>query len=234
MTGYLISLLIGWAVGALANWAADSLPHLGRASAAPRPFEPRHDATLWWYPFQRGYCLHCGTARGLRPPLMELAMALLFALQWELFGGQPLMLLIAWAYAAFLLLVLVIDIEHRRVLNVMLAPAAVALLLISGLPGGISPLDALLGGAAGLALFLLIRRLGRGAMGMGDVKLAGVIGLMTGFPSVVHALLLGIMLGGAAAALLLLTRRAGRGSTIAYAPYLTIGALVIFLRQFVA
>ena len=68
-------------------------------------------------------------------------------------------------------------------------------------------------------------------MGAGDVKLAGVIGLMLGFPAAITALVIGIFLGGAAAIILLITHRAGRKSTFAYAPYLALGALVMLLAR---
>ena len=60
--------------------------------------------------------------------------------------------------------------------------------LISFLPGGPTPVQALIGGAVGFSVFLLLALISRGAMGLGDVKLAGVIGLMTGYPLVVAAL----------------------------------------------
>ena len=63
-------------------------------------------------------------------------------------------------------------------------------------------------------------------MGAGDVKLAGVVGLMAGYPGVLAALFLGILLGGAGALALLVTRHAGRRSNITYAPYVCLGALV--------
>ena len=111
----------------------------------------------------------------------------------------------------------------------MVAPAAVVALLISFLPGGPTPVQALIGGALGFGVFFLLALIGRGAMGMGDVKLAGVIGLMTGYPLVVAALALGIVLGGVAAIVLLVTRRAGRKGTMAYAPYLALGTIVILM-----
>ncbi len=80
----------------------------------------------------------------------------------------------------------------------MLAPAAVVALLASLLPGPPSLLSAVVGGAAGFGLFFLIAIIGRGKMGAGDVKLAGVIGLMIGFPAAITALVIGIFLGGAA------------------------------------
>ena len=147
-------------------------------------------------------------------------------------GGSaqtPVQAAVACLYAAFLLTVAVIDLEHRRVLNVMLAPAAVVALLASLLPGPPSVLSAVVGGAAGFGLFFLIALIGRGKMGAGDVKLAGVIGLMLGFPAAITALVIGIFLGGAAAIILLITHRAGRKSTFAYAPYLALGTIVVLL-----
>jgi leader peptidase (prepilin peptidase)/N-methyltransferase len=115
----------------------------------------------------------------------------------------------------------------------MLGPAAGAALLLAalrslaGLQVGPSLPSALLGGAAGLVGFFLIALLGRGKMGMGDVKLAGVIGLATGWPGVLYALVFGIVAGGLGAVLLILAGRAGRKSYIAYAPYLSLGALAV-------
>ena len=237
-------LLAGWLAGGAANWAADALPGRsagvtgGGESRPPQARGPRafpHYLTLPWYPFRRGVCPHCGEHRPIRAPLLEAATITVFALAWlpalRTFGviPDPWSLAITCLYATFLLAVLVIDLEHRRVLNVMLAPAAVIALLASLLPGYPDPLQALLGGALGFGIFLLLALIGRGAMGLGDVKLAGVIGLMTGYPLVVPALAAGIVLGGVAAMVLLVTRRAGRKDTMAYAPYLALGTIVVLL-----
>jgi leader peptidase (prepilin peptidase)/N-methyltransferase len=237
--------LAGWLAGGVGNWAADALPRWRRASTpdaspagqvreggAPDSFSPFHSLTLPWYPFRKGICPHCGEKRPLRAPLLELGMMAVFLAGWQRFQPDPARLLAFGLFAWYLLVVLVIDLEHRLVLDVMTVPAAAAALLISFLPGGTTPLSALVGGAVGLGMFLLIALGGRlikrgGAMGAGDVKLAGVIGLMTGFPAVLSALVLGILLGGVGALVLLVTRRAGRRGYMAYAPYLAAGALVV-------
>jgi len=193
-----------------------------------------HYLTLPWYPFRKGICPHCGEKRPLRAPLLELGMMAAFAAGWLRLQQDPAQLLAFGLFAWYLLVVLVIDVERRLVLDVMTVPAAAAALLISFLPGGATPLSALLGGAVGLGLFLFLalvgRFIGRNAMGAGDVKLAGVIGLMAGYPAVSQALLLGIVLGGIGALVLLVTRRAGRRGYMAYAPYLAVGALVVLWR----
>jgi leader peptidase (prepilin peptidase)/N-methyltransferase len=232
------SLLAGWLAGGAANWAADVLPRLDAGVTAegesqpPQAHRPRavlHHLTLPWYPFRDGVCPHCGAHRPVRAPLLETATIAAFLVAWWRFRADPLHLAVVCLYAAFLLAVLVIDVEHRRVLNVMLAPVAIVALLVSLLPGYPDPLQALLGGAIGLGIFFLLALIGRGAMGMGDVKLAGVIGLMTGYPLVIPALALGIVFGGVAAIVLLVTRRAGRKDTMAYAPYLALGTIVALL-----
>jgi leader peptidase (prepilin peptidase)/N-methyltransferase len=134
-------------------------------------------------------------------------------------------------YGFFLLAVIVIDFEHHRVLNMMLVPAAVVAAVLSALPWTPESLgnlvNALLGGAVGFGVFLLLAIVGRGALGMGDVKLAGVIGLMTGYPDVLWALIIGALVGAGAAIVLLISRKATRKTAIAYAPYLAFGAFVV-------
>ena len=231
MISKLLALVTGLAAGSIADWAADALPRCEADSKVQPSGAILHYLTLPWYFFRGGVCPHCGERRPLRAPLLELAMMAAFVLIAWRFGAEPLRMVTLWLYAWFLLTVLVIDLEHRRVLNVMVLPAAVLAFGASFLPGAPAPLDALLGGAGAFAAFFLIELLGRGAMGMGDVKLAGVIGLMTGYPLVVPSLLAGIVLGGLAAAAMLVTRRATRKTAIAYAPYLCVGALAVLVMM---
>jgi leader peptidase (prepilin peptidase) / N-methyltransferase len=230
--------LAGWLAGGVENWAADRLPEIGIDAANDGPPPPEsirsmrglaHVFTLPWYFTRRGVCPHCGEQRSLRAPLLEAATIGAFLVTWWRLRADPRHLAVVWLYVAFLLAVLVIDFERRRVLNVMVAPAAVIALLASFLPGYPAPLQALLGGAVGLGVFALIALAGRGKMGPGDVKLAGVIGLMTGYPAVIPALVVGVVLGGLAALLLLIARRAGRKDSMAYAPYLALGAIAALL-----
>jgi len=232
--GLVLSVLLGWLVGGAANWAADVLPlrREGEDVWRPRGLAPWHYLTLGWYSFRRGICPHCGERRTLRAPLLEFAIILTYVGMRYRLGDDILSLSVGWVYAAYLLTVLVIDLEHRLVLNVMLVPAAVLAFLFSFLPGTPEPLNALLGGLVGFGSFLVLAILGRGKMGAGDVKLAGVIGLMVGYPDVLLALFAGVTLGGLAAIALLVTKRASRKSHMAYAPYLSIGALIMLFWSF--
>jgi leader peptidase (prepilin peptidase)/N-methyltransferase len=235
MLAPLLLALLGWLAGALGNLAADRLPPPQDPAEARPPFHLVHVVTLPWFLARRGVCPGCGAPRPLAAPLLELACIAVFVAAWFRFGPDPVALALFCLYTAFLLTIAAIDVERRLVLNVMLAPAAVVALALSLLPGAPGPLGALLGGAVGLGLFLLVAGLGalifrRNALGAGDVKLAGVIGLMTGFPDVFTALFLGVIFGGVGALALILLKRAGRRTYIAYAPYLCLGAIVALWR----
>ncbi len=128
-----------------------------------------------------------------------------------------------------LLIIILIDYTVRRIPNEMVVALllwAVVQVLWLGQP---APLSALIGFAVGGGLFFLLALIGRGAMGMGDVKLVAAEGAILGFPLVLHGMFWGIMLGGLAAVLLLITKRAGRKDSFAYGPYLAFGAWIIYL-----
>jgi len=66
-------------------------------------------------------------------------------------------------------------------------------------------------------------------MGWGDVKLAALIGLATGFPLVFMALLMGAILGGLVAVVLLITKKRSRKETIPFAPFLSLATMITLL-----
>lgn len=218
--------VLGGALAALVNWGADVLPPPKALTSGSAPADTLVEATAG-----------AGSRGGLRPSrrLWVVLAGLLggaAAAYWFGATGTALWVLV---WSALFLLITVIDFEHRLVLNkVLLAAGAVALAAsVAGLTWAPPLTGALLGGAAGLALFLFIAVVGRGAMGLGDVKLAGFIGLLVGFPAVFNALLLGVVFGGVAALGAILMGR-GRKSTIAYAPWLSLGAVVTLVRAALA
>jgi leader peptidase (prepilin peptidase)/N-methyltransferase len=89
--------------------------------------------------------------------------------------------------------------------------------------------SAALGGAIGFAVFLLIALVSRGGMGWGDVKLAALIGLATGFPLVFLAIIMAAILGGIVAVALLIAKKRGRRQTIPFGPFLALATMVTLL-----
>lgn len=210
-----LSLAAGWAV----NVAADALP-------AGQPL-----AGCWRRPWQAVAGLVRGAPGFVRDGRSWRALAVWCAaliagwLAYRRFGVSLEAVVIA-LYAWFFLAVAVIDLEHRRVLNRMLLavlPFSVAASLLLQQP---RPASALAGAALGFGVFLLLALVRPGGMGMGDVKLAGVIGLATGLGGVALAMAVGIVAGGVAGLTLLVYRKLDRRATMAYAPYLSLGAWV--------
>jgi leader peptidase (prepilin peptidase)/N-methyltransferase len=221
----------GLAAGLLANFAADTLPRLTRPGA-----EAKLAGTA------AGTAAGAGRGDDRSPPRARRQIVLavlppLFVLLALANPGDGARLVVSWCYTWFLTTVVVIDLETRRVLNVMLGPAAL-FALGAGLWLGTPSLPSMvMGGVVAFGLFwclFLFGRMcfGRGALGFGDVKLVAVIGLMTGYPNVMQALLLGAVLGGAGALALVATRRAGWKTTCAYAPYLAAGAMLALWGSF--
>ena len=97
-------------------------------------------------------------------------------------------------------------------------------------------LCALAGSIAGALLLFLVVVISRGGMGMGDVKLAGLLGLMVGFPLIFVALFVSIWAGGLVAVALLISGRKKRKEMLPFGPFLCIGGLAALLwgRQILA
>jgi len=169
-----------------------------------------------------------GSGRVLQWAGLVLLEALLCAYLQRSYGWG-LQFLRLMSYSSLLLLIAAVDLRTRLVPNILTASGLVLALAFSlafPTPGLLSALE---GAALACGIFLLLALIGGNAMGFGDVKLATLIGLMTGFPSVVQALILGIILGGLAAAILLLARLRRPKQYIPYAPYLAAGAVATLL-----
>ncbi|MBX3014247.1 MAG: prepilin peptidase [Caldilineaceae bacterium] len=215
-----LGMMLGglWA-GWLVSWLADTLP-------------TRQDwRATWRWPFERLKLLPATSATQPRPALWRYLLIWLAAilLGWLAVSqlGQGWAARSVAVQAWFFLAVAVIDLEHRLVLNRMVLAALPVLLLIKLVAGFSTFTAALLGGLAGFGVFLLIALLLPGGMGMGDVKLAGLIGVATGLAGIVPALMIGIFAGGIASIVILAAHRFRRGQHMAYAPYLVIGAWVV-------
>lgn len=231
--------LMGLLIGTFLNWASDYLPRFTTSGvdASFNPFgrlragsPPSPGSALWR--LLTSSVSQRNLTRLQKPSLtwtwldvaVELFTALLFACLWARFRLSWRLLVMALT-CAFFLLIAIIDLKYRLVLNVLVYPAAVVALLLHSVPPGRNTLITLLGGAVGLSPFLLVALLKPGSIGGGDIKLAALIGLVTGFPQVLWAVTLGILAGGITAFALLLTRRWGPGSYIPYAPFLCLGAV---------
>jgi leader peptidase (prepilin peptidase)/N-methyltransferase len=233
MTPWGITLLatFGAAVGSFLNVVAYRLPR-GQSIVGPRSRCPACDSQIASYDnvpilswvVLGGRCRSCAVSISLRYPLVEGLTAALFAAV-ALRADSAAELWPGLALVSMLVLVGAIDLEHRIVPNRVLASAAAAGLLLWLLtdPGRV-PENLIAGGAAGAALLLPALAHPKG-MGMGDVKLAAVIGLFLG-RAVAPALLIGFALGSVVGLAIIAARGASaRKQTIPFAPYLAMGAV---------
>ena len=232
--------LLGLFTGSFLNVCIDRLPR-GQSIINP----PSHCAAcnhklsildlipLFSYLWLRGRCRYCQARIPLRLPVVEGITGLLFTfLYWKF--GLGLELGISLVYVSLLTAIFVIDLENQLVLDKVIYPGMALALAFSFFWPGLGEaiiervVSSLGGGALGLAAMALPFIIYRG-IGMGDVKLGALVGLMTGFPLVVITLLLSVITGGLVAALLLIFRAKKRKDPIPFAPFLTTAAMVTLL-----
>jgi leader peptidase (prepilin peptidase)/N-methyltransferase len=128
----------------------------------------------------------------------------------------------------------VIDLEHRLILRIVILPA-IGLAIVGSLFYPFMGLRrALYGGVFGFLFFylvIIIGRLafGRAAMGRGDANLAAFVGLITGFPEIILALIITVCLGGLVSLSLVVSGAKGLRSYIPYGVFLVVGGLATLL-----
>lgn len=191
----------------------------------------------------RGRCRHCGTAISPRYLAGEVLTAAVWVLAvvrrselvppgtasgewWQLVAFLPFL----WVLVALSL----IDLEHKLLPNRIVYPAVLAGIPLLAVTAALGPgLDdwvrALLGMAASAASFLIIALISPAGMGMGDVKLAGLIGLFLGYLGwgrIVVAFFAAFLFGAVVGIALMIAGKAGRKSAIPFGPFMALGAIV--------
>jgi leader peptidase (prepilin peptidase)/N-methyltransferase len=173
----------------------------------------------------RGRCRHCSAQISARYPVVELVTGVVFALV-AIARGPSAELLVDLPFAAMLIAVADIDIEHRIVPNRILAPMAIWALAASAVVRPDKLPELLIAGAAAFTLLLVAALAYPGGMGMGDVKLAGVMGLCLGLP-VAPALLIAFFTGSIVGVAIVVRHGAGaRKRALPFGPFLALGGLV--------
>jgi prepilin signal peptidase PulO-like enzyme (type II secretory pathway) len=243
-----IVVLTGWIAGGVVNYLADVLP-LRRQADAPEcptcrsPLAPVHYAA--W----KAHCPECGRTQTWRVWVVQGIFILIAVWLW-LAPPPELPMLVVFLLMVYFGLVTVIDIEHHLILHpVSLVGAILGLgigIALHGLP------STLLGGLVGFGVMLVLYGFGilfsyvnacrRGetqfedALGFGDVNLAGVVGLLLGYPGVIAGILLTILLAGGFSLVYLLVmvirRKYSASLAIPYGPFMIASAIwLLFLRD---
>jgi len=231
-------ILLGLLVGGLVNQLGSDLP--ARRSLT-RPHCPYcGQGRPWWqwlslpvYLIGHVGCPSCGAPIGMRHPLVEIGLAVAYGYLWIVLGPSVKLVLYV-IYSTIFALILITDVERRLILNVVMYPSILVAIIASFFTPEMTWWSALAGGVIGFVFFLGAALMGNtffgsGALGGGDVKLAAFVGLITGFPLVIEALVLTILIGAAVSLILLITRVRSLRDPIPYGPFLIAGAIVTLL-----
>ncbi len=174
----------------------------------------------------RGRARCCGTSISPRYPLTELVLATLFAATVLVLWDDPAEVVLGLVFMTTLAAITLTDLERRVIPNKVLIVAAVlGLAIVAASDPGSLPERAIAASAAGGLLFLAALAYPRG-MGMGDVKLAAVMGLFLGRN--VAAAILVALLAGSLVGLAMIARHgvAARKRAIPFGPFLALGGVV--------
>ncbi len=189
----------------------------------------------------RAACRNCGSRISVRYPAVELLTGGMFVLAGVLVLGTrsadaPVALgleLLAYLHLAAISVALTaIDLDLHRLPDALVLPAYATGLLLLGAADllrddPVSLATACAGSGAAVLLYLALAVAKPGGMGLGDVKLAGVLGLFlgqAGLPQLVVGIAAGFLLGGIFGGALLLVRRAHRSSALPFGPWMLAGA----------
>jgi leader peptidase (prepilin peptidase)/N-methyltransferase len=230
-----IAAVGGLLVGSFLNVVAYRLPR-GESLVKPRSRCPHCDTQLRaidnipllsWLAL-RGRCHHCGAPISARYPLVEFTTGALYAAVVAT-QDDAVRIVLGLVLVTVLVPITLIDLDHRIIPNKITGPAAiVAVIAIAALDSDFLP-EALIAAAAGGGFFFVAAVLYPRGMGMGDVKLAGMLGLYLG-RAVAPAILIALVAGVAVGAVIIARKGAaeGRKTAVPFGPFLALGGIVAF------
>ncbi len=238
----LVVFLLGLCLGSFANVLIDRLPR-GLDVIGGRSRCDRCKKTLRWFELipllsffmQRGRCLRCHKPISIQYPLVELITAI-GLLYMYIYYSYSLPLVVAYSLIFFSLLVIfVADGKYQIIPDSMIVAGVIGVVMKGMSHIGTTSLMAdvqnrLLSGLGASVFFLLLWRITRGrGMGLGDVKLAFLIGLFLGYPLTVVSLYLAFLTGAVVGVILMIAGQKSLKSRIAFGPFLVAACVEVFL-----
>ena len=239
MDGLVIAavFVLGAVVGSFLNVCIVRVPE-GRSVVRPPSHCPRCRAGIAWYDnvpvlsylVLRGRCRACGVRISPLYPAVEVLTGALAVALWGRLGPT-----VAFAgyfvFAAALVTITFIDLDHRIIPDVISLPGIALGLAVSFVSPLVTPLDAFIGALAGGGVLLAIALgyeaiRGHEGMGGGDIKLLAMIGAFLGWQSLFVTLMVASIVGSIIGVALMLHRRADAKLAIPFGPFLACGALV--------
>ncbi len=228
-----VAAIFGAIVGSFLNVVAYRLPRgeslLHPPSACPScgtPIKPYDNVPVLGWLWLRGRCRSCGAPISAKYPIVEAVTGLLCAACVLKFGADQ----DVWLPLVFVLLLVpitLIDLEHHIIPNVLSAIGAVAAFALVLAFQTDDLTEHIIAALAAGGFFLIAALVYPAGMGMGDVKLAGVMGLFLGravAPAIFAALIAGTVVG--AVVIARFGAKDGRKKGIPFGPWLAFGSLV--------
>lgn len=230
--------LIGITIGSFLNVLIDRLP-AGETVLVGRSHCDFCKKTLQWYELiplfswiiQKGRCRRCRKTLSVQYPLIEGITGIGFILIFQTFPYSLISLFAYFLIFSSLLVIFVADAKYQIIPDSMVVAGVIGALM--GLIGQMGPIG-LIGfmhnvwsavGSAGFFYFLWLLTKGRG-MGLGDVKLAFLLGLLLGFPGIVVAIYVAFLTGAMFGIILIMQGKKTLKAKIAFGPFLIVGFVV--------
>ncbi len=176
----------------------------------------------------RGKCRYCQKKISFQYPLVEIVTGLLFVLIfWHLGFGFDLAFGIWILISCFLIIIFVYDLKHFIIPDKIIYPAIAIVFIYNVLQGPALLMRSGLAAILAAGFFLSIVLVSRGRwMGLGDVKLAFLMGLFLGFPNILIALFFAFLIGAIIGVGLILAKRKTLRSEVPFGPFLVTGTFV--------
>jgi leader peptidase (prepilin peptidase) / N-methyltransferase len=223
--------LLGLVVGSFLNVVIYRVPlrrsvvwPASRCPACEEAIKPKDNVPLFSYALLRGRCRSCKGHISARYPAVEALTGFLFAAAAYEFG-VGYRLLSALVLISVLIALAGTDLEHRLLPNVIVGPAALAGFALSVLESPERWWLYLLSAVAVAGGLLALALVYPGGMGMGDVKMGGMLGAFLG-PYAALAVFLGSLVGAIVGGLLMSSGKMGRRGHLPFGVFIALGGLV--------
>lgn len=239
IAGFFFGLIVGSFLNVCIGRLPENLSIVKPASRCPRcetPISFYDNIPVLSYLWLKGQCRNCREPIGMRYPAVELLTGLLTALCVFRFGVSAAAA-VYFVFAASLIVITFIDIDHRIIPDVISLPGIPLFFAGSFLLPAVTPLESLIGILAGGGSLFLVAWVyylltGNEGMGGGDIKLLAMIGAVVGWQGVIltifAASVTGTVIGGA----MMIASGKNMKLAVPFGPFLAIGALIhVFYGQ---
>ncbi len=231
----ILLLFLGLAIGSFLNVCIYRIPR-NQSIAFPPSSCPSCGSEIKWYElfpvfsyiFLKGKCSTCKAPISWRYPLVEAITGVLFVWTYNIFGISFDTLTLS-ILASLMLVVALTDIDHRIIPNKIVIFGLIVGVILDIVRFGLNIKFILIGIAVGFGFMFLVFVLSRGQMGMGDVKLAAVMGVFLGWQGTLVALFLAFALGSVYGIILMVFFGKSRKAKIPFGPFMALATVIAYV-----